>query len=43
MDLLLVEFKSLEGLERASVEEIASVPGIGRKIARKIFEYIHKR
>ncbi|MBN1164999.1 MAG: excinuclease ABC subunit UvrC [Candidatus Krumholzibacteriota bacterium] len=39
---LLVAFGSLERLRAASPEEIASLPGIGEKIAQKIFEHIHR-
>ncbi len=41
--LLLVEFGSIEGLKTASIEDIASVPGIGEKIAQEISKHLHKR
>lgn len=40
--LLLVEFGSLESIRKASVDEIASVPGIGRKVAGNIYERLHR-
>lgn len=39
---LLIEFGSLEALAGASVEDIARVPGVGKTIARKIYEYLHR-
>jgi excinuclease ABC subunit C len=39
---LLVEFGSLDGLKRASVEDISSVPGIGDTIARRIYNELHR-
>jgi len=41
--LLLIEFGSVEALSKASAEEIATTPGIGGTVARKIFEYLHKQ
>jgi excinuclease ABC subunit C len=38
---LLVEFGSLEGLLGATPKRIASVPGIGEKIAAKIYGHLH--
>ncbi|MCK4350958.1 MAG: excinuclease ABC subunit C, partial [Candidatus Krumholzibacteria bacterium] len=38
---LLVEFGSVEGLLGVTVERIASVPGIGEKIAAKIYRHLH--
>ncbi len=38
---LLVRFGSLAGLRKATEEEIATVPGIGRAVAGKIYEHIH--
>jgi len=39
---LLVEFGSVEALRAATVERIASVPGIGGSLAKKIFAYLHR-
>jgi excinuclease ABC subunit C len=41
--LLLHAFGSLSGLERATEEEIAAVPGLGPKVARTIMEFLHDR
>jgi excinuclease ABC subunit C len=41
--ILLVEFGSLEALMQAAAEDIARVPGIGEKIAKKVFEYLHRQ
>jgi excinuclease ABC subunit C len=38
---LLVRFGSLKRIEKATVDEIASVPGIGPTTARRIHEHIH--
>ena len=38
---LLVEFGSVEGLLGVTVERIASIPGIGEKIAAKIYRHLH--
>ncbi len=38
--LLLSAFGSLEAIARASVEEIASIPGIGGKLAEEIHRYV---
>ena len=40
---LLVEFGSIEGLLGATTERIASVPGIGEKIAAKIYRHLQGR
>jgi excinuclease ABC subunit C len=40
--ILLVEFGSLEALMQAAAEDIARVPGIGEKIAKKVFDYLHR-
>ena len=41
--LLLKSFGSLGALERASFLEIATVPGIGEKTAKKIYTYLHEK
>jgi excinuclease ABC subunit C len=38
---LLVEFGSLAALKQAGVADLACVPGIGEKIAEKIFKHFH--
>ncbi len=38
---LLIEFGSIDTLRRASVEDIASIDGIGGSIAAKIYEHFH--
>jgi len=40
---LLLEFGSLEVLTQAAAEDIARVPGIGEKFAKRIFEYFHRQ
>jgi len=37
---LIKYFGSLERLKRASIDEIAKVPGIGRKYAERIYEFL---
>jgi excinuclease ABC subunit C len=37
---LLVRFGSVDGIRRAAVEELASVPGIGRATAERIHEHL---
>ena len=37
---LLVRFGSVQGVAKASVEELAAVPGIGRELARTIQEHL---
>ncbi|MDD4856519.1 MAG: excinuclease ABC subunit UvrC [Candidatus Krumholzibacteria bacterium] len=39
---LLVRFGDLEGIITASIDEIARVPGIGKRMARKVYESLHK-
>jgi excinuclease ABC subunit C len=39
--LLLQHFGGLQVLTRASIEEIAKVPGISYDLAKKIFEHFH--
>ncbi|MGH2810840.1 MAG: helix-hairpin-helix domain-containing protein [Actinomycetota bacterium] len=38
--LLLQQFGSPKGLSKATKEEIASVPGIGRDLAGRIYEFL---
>jgi excinuclease ABC subunit C len=38
---LLIEFGSVEALRRASVEDMASINGIGGSIAAKVYEHFH--
>jgi len=39
---LLTHFGGLQGLQRASEEDIASVPGINTKLARVVYEFFHE-
>jgi len=39
---LLKELGSVRKVQEASIDEIASVPGIGRTLAEKIYEYLRK-
>lgn len=38
---LLMRFGSLEGLKRASIDELASVPGMTRDVAMRLWEFLH--
>jgi len=40
---LLNYFGGLQGLSSASIESIATVPGIGRDLANKIYAYLHSK
>jgi excinuclease ABC subunit C len=40
---LLQQFGGLQGLTRAGVEDLAAVPGIGRDLARTIYDALHPR
>ncbi len=39
---LLTEFGSVEALRRASIDELESVPGIGERYARRVFEFLEE-
>ena len=39
--LLLSHFKDIEKIKNADIEELASIKGIGRKVAEKIYKYFH--
>ncbi len=38
---LLMRFGSLDGLKRASIDELASVPGMTREAAMRLWEFLH--
>jgi excinuclease ABC subunit C len=40
---LLLEFGSLEALRKAPAEEIARIPGIGIRTAKRIYELLHEK
>jgi excinuclease ABC subunit C len=40
-DSLLKQFSSVPKLRKASVEEIAAVPGINQKLAQVIYGHLH--
>jgi len=42
-EMLLKFIGSLEKIKNSSLEEISSVPGIGPKIAKEIYEYLHRQ
>ena len=42
-ELLLSRFGSLEGLRRASLEELLSVPGLPREVAHRLYKALHAR
>lgn len=41
--LLLQEFGSVQRLKSASVEQLTSIPGIGRKFAEEALDFLHSR
>lgn len=42
-ELLLSRFGSLEGLKRATLEELLSVPGLPREVAHRLYKALHAR
>lgn len=40
---LLKALGGLEGIKRASVEELAAVPGMNRKVAQAVYDHFHKK
>jgi excinuclease ABC subunit C len=42
-NLLFQRFGSVARLRRASVEQIASIAGIGRKLAEQVVQYLARR
>ena len=40
---LIRRFGSVEGIKRASVEELAAVPGIGRRLAQTVLEHLGRK
>lgn len=41
--ILIKEFKDLEGIKGATFEELSGVKGISKEVARSIFEYFNKK
>lgn len=41
LNAIIKKFGSIESLKKASVEEISNSEGIGKNLAKKIFEYLH--
>lgn len=39
--LLLQYFGSWEGVQNASIDDLASTPGVGKAVATKVFKYLH--
>lgn len=39
--LLLQYFGSWEGVKNASIDDLASIPGVGKAVASKVFKYLH--
>lgn len=42
INILLKEFKSIDNIKKASLQDIANIKNIGEKIAEKIYSYFHK-
>jgi excinuclease ABC subunit C len=40
---LLRHFGTLKAIERASLADLAGVPGINAETARKVYEFFHER
>ena len=40
---LLHHFGTLKAIERASLDDLAQVPGINEETARKIYDFFHER
>jgi len=41
--LLFEKFQSLEGLKKATIEQLQTVEGIGPKLALRLFEFLHRK
>ena len=41
VNLLFDKFKSIEKIKSATIEELSSLKGIGRKLAENIYNYFH--
>jgi len=42
INILLKEFKSIENIKNASIEEISNIKDIGYHLAKKIYDYFHR-
>jgi len=40
--ILLDKFGSIENIKKASIDDLAALPGIGKKRAKRILEYLKK-